>query len=295
MGTSETRQILDRVEAETRQSRQGAVLELLRSLDSLEPLKQLFWSELNYERVNQALSLRGWAEAPAKAVAEEPIFFAAGGRDGAFRIIYTRLASDRLLLTQERSLVTKLLRDHPYALFIFSNSSQDQWHFLNVRYDEKGDKQRLFRRITVSPEDRLRTASERILQLDLGDPANPSALDVQQRHDEAFNVEAVTRQFYEEYKLLFDDFQQDLIRQTRDRAWAHNYALQLVNRTMFLYFIQRKRWLGDDTQFVRTFRQAYQQSSHPTFSLLLVGPVVVGLGYLPRLLKPGKQTARGVA
>ena len=32
---------------------QAAVLELLRNLKGIEPLKQLFWSQLNYSRVNQ--------------------------------------------------------------------------------------------------------------------------------------------------------------------------------------------------------------------------------------------------
>jgi hypothetical protein len=32
--------------------------------------------------------------------------------------------------------VNQLLRDHPYALFVFSNKNQSAWHFLNVKYDE---------------------------------------------------------------------------------------------------------------------------------------------------------------
>ena len=32
--------------------RQQSVLDLLRDFKGLEPLKQLFWSELNYERIN---------------------------------------------------------------------------------------------------------------------------------------------------------------------------------------------------------------------------------------------------
>lgn len=47
-------------------------------------------------------------------------------------------------------------------MFVFSNAAQDRWHFLNVKYDEKSEKRRLFRRITVGPGERLRTASERV-------------------------------------------------------------------------------------------------------------------------------------
>ena len=46
----------------SRPERQQNVLELLKALRGLEPLKQLFWRELNYQRVNQPLSSRGWTE-----------------------------------------------------------------------------------------------------------------------------------------------------------------------------------------------------------------------------------------
>lgn len=78
---------------------QQSVIEILKDLRRLEPLKQLFWSELNYQRVNQPLSRRGWTTTAAQALAEDPLLFASGGRDDAFHVIYARLASDQLLLT----------------------------------------------------------------------------------------------------------------------------------------------------------------------------------------------------
>ena len=49
--------------------RQQVVLDLLKGLRGLDPLKQLFWTELNYQRVNQPLSQRGWSETAADALA----------------------------------------------------------------------------------------------------------------------------------------------------------------------------------------------------------------------------------
>ena len=37
---------------------------------------------------------------------------------------------------------------------------------------------------------------------------------------------------------------------------------------MFLYFIQRKRWLGDDTEFLRSFWESYQETSEQTDSFV---------------------------
>ena len=175
------------------------------------------------------------------------------------------LDSHRLLLTAERPIISRLLKDHPYALFIFSNSDQTDWHFVNPKYDsEDTEKRRLYRRITIGAHEKLRTASERIALLDAESLDSP--LDIQTRHDEAFDVEAVTKQFFENYKSVFQRLQKDLTNQTNDNQWAHDYALQFLNRCMFLYFIQRKGWLGDDTEFLKSFWASYQTTNQPVDS-----------------------------
>lgn len=145
--------------------RQQTVFDILKNFRGLDPLKQLFWSELNYSRVNTSLSRRGWSSATADVLADDPTLFATGGDE--FHIIHSRLAGDRLLMGQERPIVSQLLKEHPYALFVFSNCGLNRWHLLNVKYDDEITKRRVFRRITVGPEERLRTASERIAMLDL--------------------------------------------------------------------------------------------------------------------------------
>ncbi len=127
---------------EPKAQRQQAVHDLLHELKGLEPLKKLFWSELNYDRVNQPLSRRGWKEGVAGLLADDPVLFASGA--DAFHVIYARLASDKLLIGDERPVVSRLLQEHPYALFVFSNSRQENFHFLNVKYDDDTQKRRLF-------------------------------------------------------------------------------------------------------------------------------------------------------
>ena len=253
---------------------QENILNILNNLHGLEPLKELFWTELNYDRQNEELSRRNWTDTAKNALTDDPIRFATGGIDDAFEVIYARLNSDRLLLTAERPVISKLLEDHPYTLFVFSNQEQTDWHFVNVKYDtEDSKKRRLFRRITITPYEKLRTASERIAMLDLEsidapDPEALSPLDIQTRHEEAFDVEAVTKRFFEDYKAVFQTLQEDLASQIRDDRWAHDYALQFLNRCMFLYFIQRKRWLGEDTEFLRSFWESYQRTDEPADSFV---------------------------
>lgn len=161
-------------------------------------------------------------------------------------------------------MVNQLLKEHPYGLFIFSNDTQDRWHFINVKYDTATEKRRLFRRISIGPEDRLRTAAERIAMLDLQsiqpDMFGIPPLTIQSKHDEAFDVEAVTKQFFGEYKAVFSFLEDYLIKQSKDRSWAHDYSLQFLNRCMFIYFIQRKGWLGNDRDFLLNFWKSYRTS-----------------------------------
>jgi Eco57I restriction-modification methylase/TaqI-like C-terminal specificity domain len=238
---------------------------LLRELRGLEPLKKLFWTELNYNQVNKPLPRTGWAEAAAQALAEDPVLFAAGGQDEAFHVIYARLASDRLLFGQERPVVSRLLRDHPYALFVFSTEAHDRWHFLNVQYDEDAEKRRLFRRITVGPEERryerLRTATERLQRLDLAG-RELSPIELQAAVDDAFKVEPVTDEFFKEYARVFEEVERH-IRGIRDQERKRLFTQRLFNRLMFIAFIQRKGWLkfGNDTDYLNALWEDYQH--HP--------------------------------
>ena len=253
---------------------QENILNILQDFHGLDPLRELFWTELNYDRQNDGLSRGNWTETAKNALADDPVLFATGGIREAFQVIYARLNSDRLLLTAERPVISKLLENHPYTLFVFSNQEQTDWHFVNVKYDETEDpkKRRLFRRITISRHEKLRTASERIAMLDLAsigpDLEELSPLAIQDGHDKAFNVEAVTKQFFEDYKSVFHDLQDDLADQTADHRWAHDYALQFLNRCMFLYFIQRKRWLGEDTKFLRSFWESYRSANEQVDSFV---------------------------
>jgi type I restriction-modification system DNA methylase subunit len=232
--------------------RQAAVLNVLSNLKGLDPLKELFWQELNYERVNEPISRQGWAETASKALADDPLVFAGGGENNDFKIIVARLDSDHVRLGLQRPVINRLLRDFPYGLFVFSNRDRNAWHFVNVKYDDDPKRRQLFRRISVAPGDRLRTASERMAMFDLesiGAQAPPLA--VQDRHDEAFDVEKVTKKFFDDFVEIFAAVAKD-IRKHND--WEQDVVEKetqtLLNRLLFLYFIQRKGWLNRERDYL---------------------------------------------
>ncbi|MEM7557204.1 MAG: hypothetical protein AAF378_24570 [Cyanobacteria bacterium P01_A01_bin.84] len=215
----------------------------LQNLKNLELLKKLFWSQLNYERENKKLSRRKLTDTVAGVIEDVPILFASGGISKDFHVIYTRLKSQDLSKQDERVVVNHLLKEHPYALFVFSNNSRSHWHFLNVKYDDSPQKRRLFRRITVGEGEQLRTATERITLLDLESiKSDASVLEIQQQHDEAFDVEAVTDQFFKEYRKTFEKVE-GLIKWSVDSEQKRLFTQKLFNRLMFIRFIEKKGWL----------------------------------------------------
>ena len=256
------------------------ILPLLQNFHGTEPLKQLFWVELNYDRDNTPIN--NLPERTANLVTEAPLCLATGGRDSDFHIIHVKLKTEKLRKTDERQIITHLQARYPDALYVFSNPSQDRWHFINVKLarekQEKTEQQRLkqrhlFRRITIAPDERLRTVAERIAMLDLDEMGEKdtlwdsrellTSLEIRKGHEEAFNVEAVTEAFFEDYKRVFRELQDELEEQTDNPKWAHDYAQQFLSRCLFLYFVQRKRWLGDDIEFLHTFWGTYQNESQP--------------------------------
>lgn len=106
----------------SRPERQQNVLALLKELRGIDPLKKLFWSELNYQRVNQPLSRRGWTDTASKALADDPILFAAGAENNAFHVIYGRLNSDALPRGLQRPVVTLAPTEQGVSLPYISNS-----------------------------------------------------------------------------------------------------------------------------------------------------------------------------
>jgi hypothetical protein len=235
----------------------------LQNLKSLDVLKKLFWSQLNYERVNKQLGVRKLTDAVKNELLDEPLLLASGGANNAFHIIYARLKSENLSRQSERSVVNNLLKEHPYALFVFSNKSQSRWHFLNVKYDNSAQKRKLFRRITVGEGEQLRTATERISLLDL-ELIKPDAspLDIQTCHDEAFDVEKVTQEFFKQYRQTFEKVEK-LIQGMGGDERKRLFTQKLFNRLMFIGFIQKKGWLKfqGQTDYLSALWSAYQDES----------------------------------
>ena len=61
--------------------------------------------------------------------------------------------------------------------------------------------------------------------------------------DQAFDVEPVTKQFFKEYKRVFETAEQSVTGFGTDTEARRLFVQTLFNRLMFVYFLSRKGWL----------------------------------------------------
>jgi hypothetical protein len=175
-------------------------------------------------------------------------------------------------------LVSKLLETFQDSLFVFARTSTlgeargAEAHLVNVKTADR----RVFRRFKLGPDERYRTAAERMALLDVSEVTDLSTLAIRARHEAAFDVEPVTRQFFRDFCSVFDLVCKDIARhQSRwNSEHVEREAQTLLDRLLFLYFIQRKGWLNRDRNFLYGhFRQHLAESKD-------------GATYLDKFLKP---------
>ena len=100
------------------------------------------------------------------------------------------------------------------------------------------------------PDDALIQKLEQLVCTPDEEDNNPSLADGSDRMLAAFDVEKVVRQFYDRLKKQRDGFQRFIkgIPTLADREW---YAALMLNRIMFLYFIQKRGFLDGDPDYLR--------------------------------------------
>jgi hypothetical protein len=232
------------------------------------------WSELTFEwhahelRVSESAAQRlkdGKVYQLRPLLAQQPwgIFFVIFDRP---RISITTLRQTLRGLVSQRRQASRLPSwNLENLLFICTTSDYDRFTFAHFR-GEKAHRAVL----TTFGWERGETALHTLCKYNLenlrfpDDPSDTESWLTQWRA--AFDVQAVTDAFFRDYERVFDILQHQLYQQTNDKVWAHDYALQVLNRLMFLYFIQRKTtpdgryWLGDDRRFIKGFWEAYRAS-----------------------------------
>lgn len=97
---------------------------------------------------------------------------------------------------------------------------------------------------------------------------NLDAQELYKAQCEAFDVEKLTKQFYIGYEKLFGSVQQVIKRHNPHKYFAdsshlHQFSQRLLGRIMFLYFLQKKGFLGGDRAFLTTQYRSLQRTAEP--------------------------------
>jgi len=172
------------------------------------------------------------------------------------------------MFSRERQITTKVLATDPHSLIIFTDPSHSLWHFVHVRYDEKLERRQQLRRFVVDLGDeraanRLRTTAERLTLLAIQPNETISALEMQKHCDEAFRISEITRGFLKSFVGVVADLTTDLQKNNPGLLKTEQDALRqaqlLMDRLVFLYFVQKKRWLnGEPAYLYSRFRKCYE-------------------------------------
>ena len=103
------------------------------------------------------------------------------------------------------------------------------------------------------------------------DPELPNKTFLQQMKDanfsemsgilETFSLEAVSDEFYKDFKNSFDILA-TAVQGTKKGGLKEDVALLFAVRIIFLGFVQKKGWLGDNPQFLQDFWLEYRQSGN---------------------------------
>jgi hypothetical protein len=168
--------------------------------------------------------------------------------------------------TMQRNFIAKYLgnANKNGALVAFYGDDTQDWRFsfvkmeYNLVKDEKG---------TVKPVQELtpakrysflvgvnepnHTCASQFLKLIREEEINPSLLEI----EEAFSIDNVTKEFFNEYKELFLELEESLrdviskdnhIKEEFDNKGISSvdFAKKLLGQIVFIYFLQKKGWLG---------------------------------------------------
>ena len=68
---------------------------------------------------------------------------------------------------------------------------------------------------------------------------------------EAFSVDALSKEFFDEYHRHYDIIINELKQQGFEGATIHDYVKKMMGRIVFLHFLQKKGWLNGNLAFLR--------------------------------------------
>src|SRR3989344_1085626 len=175
--------------------------------------------------------------------------------------------------TMQRNVVAKLLRNFNIdsALVAFISEDSPDWRFSFIKMDYKlAEDGKVSEELTparrysflVGPNEPNHTCRKQFLELIKNEKQKPSIEEI----ESAFSIERVTREFFEKYKNLYFKLKENLDKLVKkDKSLREefedkeistvDFSKKLLGQIVFLYFLQKKGWLGIQRDKERKFEQ----------------------------------------
>lgn len=215
-------------------------------------LRELFVEELGWDRHSQRLDLvvdSRQYELNALAEKRGMVAFVVAAEDGLLPDHATRRMIERL--------TARSVHEH---LIIYSDEARTVQVWQWVRREPGrplASREQWYRQGSTGEALVQRLAA---LTFALEEEQRISIVDVTQRVRSAFDVEKLTRQFYDRFKSEHGTFM-SFITGLQNAEHLEWYASLMLNRLMFVYFIQKKGYLDGDRNYLRNRLKLIQKSA----------------------------------
>jgi hypothetical protein len=219
-------------------------------------IRNLFTQQLNYRLVNQPIDLNLFANLEAASRPQEARVMFEGRGVQIVRITLPTLHSEA-----EKACIRVLRRRYPDAVYLFADARTDGGKTIYHLCNDAG------KQLPLSPEKKLLFA-DKVKFFEVTDDLT-GTLDLKERIARAFETEKITKRFYNEFKTYRDKLMKFIkgIPLEEERSW---YASVLLNRLMFIYFIQKRGFINHDENWLRAQLAAHEQAKQSFYSDFLV-------------------------
>jgi hypothetical protein len=211
---------------------------------SRRDFRHLFREHLGWDNDSGKLSV---------SVADKTFTLTAIAQKRGFRILHCPQIPDRTTRIKIDNKLTATAYEH---MIIFTDDKQQIWQWTRRQVGRPAAS----RSFTVAPDQSGEALAQKLaaISFSLDEEESLNIATVAGRASAAFDVEKVTKRFYEQFKAEHAALLTFIkgIAEAGDLKW---YGSLMLNRLMFVYFIQKKGFLDNDVDYLRNRLNLLQQ------------------------------------
>ena len=248
----------------------------------------------DYDRGYTEITMTDTAMKMAKAANIQTIKHVATFQGLGYGInVFDVTLSDRCRIHQARKNIQALVRQYvekfegAFIVFHYAKTANRSWRFSYLEKRETNAKSTDAKRYTYlcGQQYPCRTLAERFEKLQYQDL---TAVNL----EAAFSVEALSDEFFAEYKNFYDDFVNFVINENHlldeflplangdpDKAkkLVRDYIKKLMGRLVFIQFLQNKAWLKEDIHYTHSLFDQCTESQKESFLDNVLKPLFFGI------------------